>query len=103
MQAQDPGASTTQPIMPRLLYFDEVLLPLAFCPLLAPEALLFTIPPIAEVLLAPRQLVWSMGSHYAGVWTGYILIAWSLGICNLSSRNIRLVPKMVMAAFILSA
>jgi uncharacterized membrane protein len=102
MHPQDLGASTTQPIMPRLFYLGEVLLPLAFCPLLAPEALLFVIPPIAEVLLAPRQLVWSMGSHYAGVWIGYILIAWCLGICNLSMRNIKLVPKMVVAAFILS-
>jgi hypothetical protein len=88
--------------MSRLLYLVEVLMPLAFLPLLAPEALLFVIPPIAEVLLAPRQLVWSMGSHYAGVWIGYILIAWSLGICSLSLRNIKLVPKMIVAAFILS-
>jgi hypothetical protein len=102
MHTQDFGANTTRPILLRLRYLGEVLLPLAFCPLLAPKALLFVIPPIAEVLLAPRQLVWSMGSHYAGVWIGYILIAWSLGVCNLSSRNIKLVPKMIVAAFILS-
>ena len=102
MRTQDIGASTTQLIMLRLLYLGEMLLPLAFVPLLAPMALLFVIPAIAEVLLAPRQLVWTMGSHCAGVWIGYILIAWSLGICNLSLRNINLVPKMVVAAFILS-
>jgi uncharacterized membrane protein len=102
MRTQDFGASTTQQITSRLFYLGEMLLPLAFCPLLAPEALLFLTPPVAEVLLAPRQLVWSMGSHYAGVWIGYILIAWALGICNLSSYDITLVPKIVMAAFILS-
>ena len=103
IHTQDSGVSTTQPLTAHLFYLGELLLPLAFCPLLAPEALLFVIPPIAEVLLAPRQLVWSMGSHYAGVWIGYVLIAWSLSICNLSVRNIKLAPKMVAAAFILSA
>jgi len=102
MHTIDLGTNTSPPIISRLLYLGELLMPLAFCPLLASEALLFSIPPIAEVLLAPRQLVWSMGSHYAGVWIGYILIAWTLGICNLSARNIELASKMVGAAFILS-
>jgi uncharacterized membrane protein len=99
LHRREVGGSTTQS---RLLYLGEVLLPLAFGPLLAPRALLFVIPPIAEVLLAPRELVWSMGSHYAGVWIGYILIAWSLGIGNLSLQSVKLVPKVVVAAFILS-
>jgi hypothetical protein len=99
LHRRDVGAST---ILSRLLYLGEVLGPLAFGPLLAPRVLLFVVPPIAEVLLAPRELVWSMGSHYAGVWIGYILIAWSLGICNLSFWSVKLVPKVVVAAFILS-
>ena len=103
MHAEGLSASRTQPIVLRLSYVGEALMPLAFCPLLALEALLFVIPPAAEVLLAPRQLVWSMGSHYAGVWIGYLLIAWCVGICKLSLRNVCLVPKMVVAAFILSA
>ena len=102
MHTQNLGVGATHPIVLRLLYLDDVLLPLAFCPLLAPKALLFLIPPLAEVLLAPRQLVWTMGSHYSGVWIGYVLIAWCLGICNLSSRNSKLVPRIVVAAGILS-
>ncbi len=99
LHRRDVGAST---IRSRLLYLGEVLLPLAFGPLLAPRVLLFVIPPIAEVLLAPRELVWSMGSHYAGVWIGYILIAWCLGICNLPLQSVKLVRKLVVAAFSLS-
>jgi uncharacterized membrane protein len=98
-----PGCEPiTARLISRLLYLNQALLPLAFCPLLAGRALLFVILPFAEVLTAPRQLVWSMGSHYAGVWIGYMLIAWCIGICNLYTRKIVLVPKVITGAFTLS-
>jgi hypothetical protein len=57
---------------------------------------------MAEVLLAPNELVSSMGTHYAGVWIGYILIAWCVGICKLHLRNIRLASGMILSAYVVS-
>ncbi len=102
MRAPDRDISVATLIAFRLLYLGQVLMPLAFCPLLAPEALWFALPPLVEVLLAPRPLVWSMGTHYAGAWIGYVLIAWALGICKLSQRHAKLAPKVVFLAFGLS-
>jgi len=61
----------------RLTYLLEVFVPLLFVPLFSP-VVLGAIPGLAECLLSRFSLTFTMGQHYAGVWIGYVLVAYAL-------------------------
>jgi uncharacterized membrane protein len=96
------GAGLSSEIIMRLPYIVSAFLPLAFLPLIDWKMLLFVLPPFAEVVLAPREIVWTMGSHYAGVWVGYILLAWVFAIFKVYSCKPKLAGTLICAALILS-
>jgi uncharacterized membrane protein len=99
---QDSYESLGGTLSPRLLYLVQVFLPLAFLPILEPIVLLFAVPAFGEVLAAPRPLVWTMGSHYEGVWISYVLIAFAFAMARLARQSGRSFEVAVAAAALLS-
>lgn len=87
----------------RLGYLAQMLVPLAFAPLLAPRALLFAVPALAEVLIPANANVTNMSSHYAGSWIGYLLPAWVFGAARLHASNPTSCKRAVAAALGLCA
>ncbi len=76
------GVGADEPTTPlfsigRLTYLLEVFVPLLFVPLFSP-VVLGAIPGLAECLLSRLSLAFTMGQHYAGVWIGYVLVAYAL-------------------------
>ena len=53
--------------------------PLLFAPVLSP-AMLLAVAPLAEVLLSRMPTTFTMGTHYAGAWIGYVLVAFALAL-----------------------
>ncbi len=70
----------------RLTYLLEVLLPLLFVPLRSPLALL-TVVPFAELLASPYTILFTNGTHYAGVWIGYVLAAYAYGVATIAPER----------------
>jgi hypothetical protein len=77
-------APITSPI--RLTYVIEVLLPLLFLPLRTPLALL-ALPAFAELLASPYTILVTNGTHYAGVWIGYVLAAYAYGVATIAPER----------------
>lgn len=63
-----------------------ILAPLAFVPLRTRVAVL-AIPPLLEVLASRMSTTFTLGTHYAGAWIGYLLAAFGAGIADLSERR----------------
>ncbi|MGC8484609.1 MAG: DUF2079 domain-containing protein [Candidatus Baltobacteraceae bacterium] len=61
--------------------------PLAFVPLRSP-LIVFAIPPFAEVLLSRMPTTFTMGTHYAGAWIGYLLAAFAFTVPRVSRRTL---------------
>ncbi|MBV8489164.1 MAG: DUF2079 domain-containing protein, partial [Candidatus Eremiobacteraeota bacterium] len=69
-----------------------VFAPLAFLPFRS-RAIVLAIPPLLEVVLSRMNATFTLGSHYAGAWMGYVFFAfalavrgrralwWALGLC----------------------
>ena len=70
----------------RPAYVLEALLPLAFAALATP-AFLLALPGLVEVLASHESITYTMGQHYAGVWIGYALFAFALGIARAHARS----------------
>jgi uncharacterized membrane protein len=66
---------------------------LAFVPLLGipfrSRAIVLAILPFAEVLASMMPTTFTMGSHYAGVWIGYVFFAFALGIAGIARSDAR--------------
>ena len=75
----DPRGSAPWYSIGRPAYFLEALVPLLFLCCLSP-LFLVALPAFAEVLLSHESITYTMGQHYAGVWIGYVLAAFALGI-----------------------
>lgn len=100
-QAAPSDPSGGRSIWGRVGYLAEMLVPLAFLPIVGWRVLVFAIPSLAEVLLARNSAVWSMGEHYAGVWIGYVLIAGTYGAYVLARRSPNLARRFVDAALVI--
>lgn len=85
----------------RLGYIAEILVPLAFLPILGWRALVFAVPALTEVLLSRNSAVWSMGQHYAGVWIGYVLVAAAYGAYVAYAKSPKLASRIVTVAMLL--
>lgn len=66
---------------------------LAFVPLLfipfRSRAMVLAILPLVEVLASTMSTTFTMGSHYAGAWIGYVFFAFALGIVAIARSNQR--------------
>jgi len=71
-------------IIDRFGFLVLVFAPLAFIPLRSRWSIL-AIPPLAEVLFSTMSTTHTMGTHYAGAWIGYIVVAFGMGIRELST------------------
>jgi uncharacterized membrane protein len=63
-----------------------VLAPLAFVPLRSRIAIL-AVPALTEVLASRMSTTYTLGTHYAGAWIGYVLIAFAAGVAGLAERG----------------
>ena len=70
----------------RLGFLVLALAPLAFLPLQS-RAIVLAIPAFAEVLLSRMPTTFTMGTHYAGAWIGYLLAAFAFAIPRASIRR----------------
>jgi uncharacterized membrane protein len=66
-------------ILQRAGFFVLAFLPLLFIPLRSP-AMLVAIAPLGEVLASRMSTTYTMGSHYAGAWAGWVLYAFAVAI-----------------------
>ena len=64
--------------------------PLLFAPLLSP-AILLAVAPLGEVLLSRMSTTFTMGTHYAGAWIGYVLFAFAIALRRISRERLRIV------------
>ena len=64
--------------------------PLLFAPLFSP-AILLAVAPLGEVLLSRMPTTFTMGTHYAGAWIGYVLFAFAIALRRISRDRLRIV------------
>ena len=82
----DVHALLPRGILERLGFVLLAFVPLLFLPLRTP-ALLVTLLPLGEVLASRMSTTYTMGSHYAGAWAGWVFFAFAIGIAQLWSRD----------------
>lgn len=75
-------------LLARLGFLALAFLPLVFLPFRTAAGALLAAP-LAEVLLSRMPTTYTLGSHYAGVWAGYALVAFALGIGAVAVRDAR--------------
>lgn len=63
-----------------------LLAPLAFVPLRTPVILL-AVAPLLEVLASRMSTTFTLGTHYAGAWIGYVLAAFAAGVVALAAHG----------------
>ncbi len=64
------------------------LVPLLFLPLRS-RLFWLAVAPLAEVLLSRMPATFTMGTHYAGAWIGYVLVAFADSVGRLEGRGVR--------------
>ena len=85
----------------RPAYALEALVPLAFLPLATP-AFALALPGFIEVLASHESITYTMGQHYAGVWIGYVLFAFALGIARAHARSPDLGSRLLRMSLVIS-
>ena len=73
-------------LLERAGFLVLILAPLAFVPLRTP-AMFLAVPPLIEVLGSRMSTTYTLGTHYAGAWLGYVLAAFAAGIVGLAPRG----------------
>jgi uncharacterized membrane protein len=73
-------------ILQRAGFLLLILAPLAFLPLRT-RAIVLALPPLIEVMSSRMGTTFTLGTHYSGAWIGYLLIAFSAGVCDLALRG----------------
>jgi uncharacterized membrane protein len=63
-------------------------LPLLFLPFRS-RMMWLAAAPLAEVLLSRMPTTYTMGTHYAGAWLGYVLVAFAFAVRDLDGRKAR--------------
>ena len=86
----------------RPAYVLEALVPLAFAALATP-AFALAIPGLTEVLASHESITYTMGQHYAGVWIGYALFAFALGIARIHAWSPVLSQRLLRVSLVLCA
>ena len=70
----------------RIGFLLLIFVPLLFLPFRS-WWMLLAAAPLAEVLLSRMSATFTLGSHYAGAWIGYVLIAFAFGAAALQPRR----------------
>ncbi len=83
----------------RPAYVLEALVPLAFVALASP-AIVLALPGFTEVLASHESITYTMGQHYAGVWIGYVLAAFALGLANVYARSPVVATRLLRASLV---
>jgi uncharacterized membrane protein len=73
-------------ILQRLGFLLLILAPLAFLPLRS-RFMWLAAPPLAEVLLSRMSTTFTLGTHYAGAWIGYLLVAFAFAVRKLAPER----------------
>ncbi len=73
-------------VFERVGFLVLLLAPLAFVPLRS-RAMILAVPPLLEALASRMSTTFTLGTHYAGAWIGYVLIAFAAGIGDLAARG----------------
>jgi uncharacterized membrane protein len=82
----DVRALLPRGIVDRIGFVLLAFVPLLFLPFRTP-ALLVTLLPLAEVLVSRMSTTYTMGSHYAGAWAGWVFYAFAAGIARIWARD----------------
>ncbi len=77
--AADFGALLHSGIVARLGFVVLAFLPLLFMPFRS-GMMWLAAAPLAEVLLSRMSTTYTMGTHYAGAWMGYVLVAFAFAV-----------------------
>ncbi len=86
------GAADARALLPevaaRLGFLLLIFVPLLFLPLRT-RMFWLALAPLAEVLLSRMSTTFTLGTHYAGAWIGYVLAAFAFGLRSLEPGRIR--------------
>ncbi len=80
----------------RLGFLLLIFVPLLFLPLRT-RMFWLAVAPLAEVLLSRMSTMFTLGTHYAGAWIGYVLVAFAFGLRRLDPGRIRLASAACVA------
>jgi uncharacterized membrane protein len=72
----------------RLTFLLEVFVPLLFLPLRS-RAIWLAVPGLIEVLSSRWPVTYTMGTHYAGVWIAYVLVAFAAALGSIAGADAR--------------
>ncbi len=75
-------------LLQRMGYLLLAFVPLLFVPFRS-RAVALAVLPIIEVLASSMSTTFTMGSHYAGAWIGYVFFAFALGIAAIARSDAR--------------
>jgi uncharacterized membrane protein len=84
--AADWRALLPRGILERIGFLVLILAPLAFVPLRT-RAFALAAVPLLEVLASRMSTTFTLGTHYAGAWIGYVLVAYAAGVNALAVRG----------------
>jgi uncharacterized membrane protein len=70
----------------RISFLLEALVPLLFIPLRS-WVFVLAIPGLIEAVASRWSITYTMGQHYPGVWIGYMLVAFAMGVAAIAGRN----------------
>jgi uncharacterized membrane protein len=84
--ADDIRALFPSGLLERLGFFVLAFAPLGFLPLRS-RFMWLAVPPLAEVLLSRMPTTFTLGTHYAGAWLGYVLVAFAFAVRKLPARR----------------
>jgi uncharacterized membrane protein len=87
-------------ILERLGFLLLVFAPLLFLPLRS-RMIALAIAPLGEVLLSRMPTAFTVGTHYAGAWIGYVLVAFAFAARRLRPPGIRYVLAACVALCVL--
>jgi uncharacterized membrane protein len=80
--ASDVRALFPLGLLERLGFFVLAFAPLGFLPLRS-RFMWLALPPLGEVLLSHMSTTFTLGTHYAGAWLGYVLAAFAFAVRKL--------------------
>jgi uncharacterized membrane protein len=79
-----------QGLLARIGFLLLIFVPLLFLPLRSP-VIWIAAAPLAEVFLSRMPTTFTLGTHYAGAWLGYVLVAFAFGLRGLDRHRARTV------------
>ncbi len=82
------GSAMAGQIGARLGFLLLIFVPLLFLPFRS-RMIWLAVAPLAEVLLSRMPTTFTLGTHYAGAWVGYVLVAFALAVRDLPQRQAR--------------